>query len=164
MFKQMPFGLRMAGRSIVLPKVGLAALIAVAAIASQSAGSRAQEVVMAPPNIDATDGDSRQCEPFGADCETQPGTAHFQQVFDASLFGGVSGMIDAVVLRQDCPGFPLELEGPTIEVRFSHTSRTPGDLSPVFDDNVGGDEVLVHPAQSLTMFSMSRYSATSVSS
>jgi UDP-3-O-[3-hydroxymyristoyl] glucosamine N-acyltransferase len=155
MIKQMPLGLRMAGRSSVLPKVGLAALVAAAAIALQPAASRAQEeTVMAPPQIDTTDGDSRQCEPFGADCETQPGTAHYQQVFDASLFGGMSGMIDAVMLRQDCPGFPLELEGPTIEVRFSHTSRAPGGLSPVFDDNVGADEVLVHPADALSMFSV----------
>jgi UDP-3-O-[3-hydroxymyristoyl] glucosamine N-acyltransferase len=103
----------------------------------------AQNVTMAPSGIQFRDADSASCGPSGSNCLLAGETARFQQVFEASVFGGRPGIIDALVFRQDCPGIPLESIGPTIQISFSHTTAVPGGLSPVFDDNLGADNTLV---------------------
>lgn len=105
----------------------------------------AQSLVMVPNGIEFLDAGSANCGPFGPECLPVGETTRFQQVFDASLFNGQSGIIDAIVLRQDCPGLPFEGtgEGPALQIRFSHTSVAPGTLSSDFADNVGADEMLV---------------------
>ncbi len=146
----------------VLPRAGICATMAkvtLAIVAVSGAAlivpseSRAQTVVMAPNNIEFLDADSANCGPFGPDCQPTGGSTRYQQVFDASLFNGESGMIDSVTLRQDCPGFALEGAGPALEIRFSHTSSAAGSLSPVFADNVGDDETMVLDSGGFSLFS-----------
>ncbi len=136
-----------------LARACLAAVASLGVTLGAQSQSAAQNIVMTPGEIEFLDADSADCGPFGPECSPAGETTRFQQVFDASLFNGQSGMIDAIVLRQDCPGLPLEGEGPALEIRFSHTSATPGNLSPAFADNMGTDETLVRQSGPFPLFS-----------
>jgi len=109
---------------------------------------------LVPPGSELVEGDARTCVPFGLGCMADPdSTARYQQVFDASLFRGEVGAVDLLVLRLNCPAIPIEIMGPAVEVRLSHTKAEAGALSPTFADNVGTDEMLVLATPALPLFS-----------
>jgi hypothetical protein len=67
------------------------------------------------------------------------GPTRYQQVFDASLFPPGGAYIDQVSFIPDSPGE----YGATVEIRLSHTTALPGELSPVMGENVTGTEEVV---------------------
>lgn len=92
--------------------------------------------IVAPGDLAGAEGGSSNSFPFSF------GTMRYQQVFDASHFGGISGVIDEIRFRVDGndPSFSQTFD---LEMRLSHTSVTPNTLSTTFANNIGGDETLV---------------------
>lgn len=132
----------------------VAAIAGYGALTMAPAAVRGEALVLVPDSFDLVEGDSSTCVPFALGCMSAGSTARFQQVFDASALHGEVGIVDALILRLDCPSLPLEGgTGPMIEVRLSHTTATPSTISPMFADNVGGDETMVLDTPSLPLFS-----------
>lgn len=95
--------------------------------------------IVTPPGNAAVEGDSNNASPFFSD------NARYQQLYDASLFGGQTGLIDRIRFRLDGAvigsGFgPANFD---LEIRLSHTATTPATISPTFATNIGADETLV---------------------
>jgi hypothetical protein len=67
------------------------------------------------------------------------GPTRYQQVFDASLFPPEGAYIDQISFIPDSPGE----YGAAVEIRLSHTTALPGELSPAMDENVTGTEEVV---------------------
>lgn len=109
--------------------------------------------VLVPDTHELVEGDGAACVPFALGCEGAGDTGRFQQVIDATAFNGAMGVVDMLVLRVDCQVGSLELQGPAVEVRLSHTAAAPGSLSGTFADNVGADETVVLSTTSLPVFS-----------
>ncbi|MFQ5467866.1 MAG: hypothetical protein ACE5DS_06985, partial [Kiloniellaceae bacterium] len=133
--------------------LALAAIVGSGALTAAPGMVRGETVVLVPDGLNLVEGDSRACVPFGLGCVGAGSTARFQQVFDAAALRGVTGVVDALILRLDCPSLPLEGVGPAVEVRLSHTLATPDTISPVFADNVGDDETTVLSIPVLPFFS-----------
>lgn len=148
--------LRNAGVSSAIVKAGLAVAATFTFALGTAGPSGAQTFVVSPNNYLTIEGNSGTCGVFGAECPVPGDTVRYQQVIDASVFGGQSGVIDGLVLRQDCPGEQLEGEGPAIQVRLSHTLATPAGLSPMFEDNMGSDETMVLDVPLFQLFSEAR--------
>lgn len=146
-------GLPIAGISSSIAKAGLAVAATVGVAIGASSPSAAQTWIEAPNGVSAVEGDSASCGVFTEDCLAPGETARTQQVIAASVFGGQSGTIGGLVLRQDCTGGQLEGVGPALQIRLSHTSAAPGALSPVFDDNMGSDEMLVMDVPEFPVYS-----------
>jgi hypothetical protein len=88
------------------------------------------------------EGDSRSFHPFTFDF------SHFQQVYASSEFtrpletGGVN--LNAMFFRLDgVDGLELNGTVTNLQIRLSTTGRQPDSLSPVFAENIGGDNTLV---------------------
>ena len=145
--------LRNAGVSSMLAKACLAVVATFGFALASSGPSGAQTFIVAPGSFEAVEGDSATCGPFSPDCAAPGDTLRYQQVIDASVFGGEAGMINGLTFRQDCPGQQLEGEGPALQIRFSHTSIQPGALDPMFDANMGSDEMLVLDVPLFQLFS-----------
>jgi len=68
----------------------------------------------------------------------------YQQVFLGSQFGGVSGFVDKFAYRPDeLYGAPCSQQPIGLQIWFSHTTKSPQALDPVFDNNEGPDMTLV---------------------
>ena len=95
------------------------------------------ETVVAPGDLEFVEGTSNNCFPYIC------GPQRYQQVYEASHFDGISGIIEQIRYRVD--GFYSESFSNTydLEIRLSHTSVTATTLSTIFEDNIGGDETLV---------------------
>jgi hypothetical protein len=74
---------------------------------------------------------------------TQP--LRYQQVYPASDFDDVEGSHEIVEIawRPDASGAPVEWSVADVQIRLSITSRSSGDLSSVFEQNIESDPVLV---------------------
>jgi acetyltransferase-like isoleucine patch superfamily enzyme len=142
-------------RPPVLFRVGRAALFAVAVMAAAAGGAHAQTAITVPAGNETVEGTKANCIPFGTAC-LSTSEAHYQQVYDKSQFGGQSGTIDRIVFRADCniaAVSAFQSGAIDLEIRLSHTSRGPGNLSATFADNVGTDETLVFKDNALTLSS-----------
>jgi UDP-3-O-[3-hydroxymyristoyl] glucosamine N-acyltransferase len=145
--------LQAAGISSTIAKAALAVATTFGIAMGVASPSAAQSWIVSPNDASDVEGDSATCGVFTGDCVVPGETARIQQVISASVFGGQSGIIRGVILRQDCTGAPLEGVGPAMQIRLSHTSAAPGALSPVFDDNMGSDEMLVMDVPDFPIFS-----------
>ena len=67
------------------------------------------------------------------------GPTRYIQVFDASLFPPEGAYIEQISFIPDRPGE----YGAMVEIRLSHTTALPGELSPVMGENVTGTEEVV---------------------
>ena len=93
--------------------------------------------IVAPGDLTNTEGNSNNCFPYIC------GAQRYQQVFDASHFGGTSGTIDKLLYRVDGGSTQTFSNIYDLEIRLSHTTTTPATLSTTFANNIGGDETLV---------------------
>lgn len=92
--------------------------------------------IVAPNDLAAVEGNSNNCFPYTC------GAQRYQQVFSASQFGGLSGIVDKLYFRVDGGGTSFSTTY-NLQIRLSNTSRTPVSLSTTFADNIGADETLV---------------------
>lgn len=115
----------------------LAALLALSA----SSAYGAIAVVVVPEEAADSPGNGGTIFPFGATAECTDGL-RFQQVIDGSEIG--SGNISGVAFRLDDgeSDFGPHTYGDTT-IKLSSTSRSSGNLSETFSDNIGEDETLV---------------------
>jgi hypothetical protein len=67
----------------------------------------------------------------------------YQQLFEASSFEGLSGIVSSIAFRLDSSAQPFTDVALNIEVRLSHTAATATTLSATLADNRGADETLV---------------------
>ena len=134
-------------------KAGLALVFSLGVFAAWPAYGQSNPDVIIPASAESVEGDSSACLPFSGGCMANGDTARYQQVYAASAFNGMRGMVQTLVLRLDCPGYGFETAGPALQIRLSHTKAQPGALSPVFDDNVGADETLVLDTPEVSLFS-----------
>jgi UDP-3-O-[3-hydroxymyristoyl] glucosamine N-acyltransferase len=149
-------GLSNAGISSTIAKAGLAVATTFGVALGVSSPAAAQNYVVSPNGYETIEGDAETCGPFSPDCTVPGETTRYQQVIDASVFGGGAGIIEGIVLRQNCPGFGLEANGPALKIELSHTTVVPGGLSPVFDDNIGSDNMTVLDTDAFSMLSSGR--------
>ncbi len=139
----------MSGNDRAYPAYALfSAIVSFGIILGLPGESAAQNLIPVPDGIEFQEGDAANCGPFGDACLPAGDTARFQQVFDAALFRGQTGIIGSITLRQDCPGILLidGEQGPALQIHLSHSAAAPGGLSPVFDENMGADQVMVRDA------------------
>jgi len=119
-----------------LLKAGALAL-AVAAGTSHAAIA----IVVVPDEAFDTPGNGGTTDPFGATAECTDGM-RFQQIVEGDAVGG--GNISGLAFRLDDGESAL---GPVTygdtTIKLSTTSRTPGNMSKTFADNIGSDETLV---------------------
>lgn len=97
--------------------------------------------VIAPPSAAVGEGNTYQIL-----LDTAPFPARFQQVYSSSLFGGFpQGVsIGQIVFRGDAVnGRDFASSVSDVEVHLSTTSKAVDSLSPVFDLNVGPDDMTV---------------------
>lgn len=93
--------------------------------------------IVTPGAAAGTEGNSNNGYPFNlAD------GIFYQQLYDASLFGGQSGTVDQILFRVD-DGDASFAEMLNLEVRLSHTTVSPAAMSSTFANNVGADETVV---------------------
>jgi hypothetical protein len=124
-----------------------AVLAALAVLATALPGATQAETIVVPSNRETVIGNTGNAIPFGRS-STSNDPARYQQLYDASEFGGEGGdviEISEIRFRID-DGTPEE--SPTffdlIEVRFSTTSAANDGLDElIFDDNIGADDTLV---------------------
>jgi len=95
--------------------------------------------IIAPGAAATTEGDEYNVYPFSLYPD-----GYYQQLYDASLFSGQSGVIDQIQFRLDGDAIGATFDSAhNIEVRLSHTSITPDTMSTTFSNNVGSDETIV---------------------
>ena len=102
--------------------------------------SQVQAVMIVVPGAnETTSGASNQAYPFNEILDM-----HYQQVYAASEFSGVSGIITSIAFRPDEEfGGAFSTSGIDTEIRLSHTTKVPQGLSTTFSENVGADETIV---------------------
>lgn len=115
--------------------------------------ARAQDIVTVPSVKEFTEGGSSNCIPLGIGCFPAGTTARYQQVYAASEFSGMRGIIDKIAFRLNCGEAPFDATGLDIEIRLSHTGATPSAMSGTFANNIGADETLVLQTPSLALSS-----------
>ena len=77
----------------------------------------------------------------------------YQQVYSSGDIGG-SGIIDKIAFRPDFnSGKAFAVSGESVEIRLSHTPKTPDALSATFANNVGADETVVLDTTSFSLSS-----------
>lgn len=111
----------------------------------------AQEIVVpnAFANLESVDGSGA---PFHLTAIGDPPSMRFQQLFNASQFGGATGVIDKISFRPDAVfGAAFSETNIDVEIHLSHKSSF--SLVSRFDDNIGIDETLVLKTNSLALFS-----------
>lgn len=118
----------------------LAGLVFLTALCSGGAHA-AIALVVVPDEAFDSPGNAATNEPFGATASCTDGM-RFQQVFNGDAVG--SGNISSIGFRLDdgeSEFGPFTYEGVT--VKLSSTTRTPGNMSKTFADNIGPDQTLV---------------------
>ena len=88
--------------------------------------------IVAPGAVASTGGDTFNVYPFGLYPD-----GYYQQLYDASLFGGQSRIVEHILFRIDESETSPTSSIHNIEVRLSHTSVTPATMSTTFADNIG---------------------------
>lgn len=105
------------------------------------ASQAAIAVFVVPDEAFDTPGNGGSTDPFGATAECTDGM-RFQQIIEGDAIGG--GNISGMAFRLDDGESAL---GPVTygdtTIKLSTTSRTPGNMSKTFADNIGADETLV---------------------
>jgi len=115
--------------------------------------------IIVPNDLFNVEGNAAATVPF----DIGTGTARYQQVYDASQFapfgqfGGIGpggAWITMLSFRVDvnnsmAQGFDTTL--PSIQINLSTTAKAPDALSPVFAQNVGADDTIVHAAGPLSI-------------
>ena len=130
-------------RSLSVNRIILTGLIA-AGWAFLTAGIATANVIVVPGDLATTEGNSASFLPFNIS-RVGATRQRYQQVYLASEFGGVSGIIDTIAFRsdRDTPsGF--QVFGYGVEIRLAHTPKTPDTLYSDFASNIGTDETLVY--------------------
>ena len=95
--------------------------------------------IVDPGAASSTEGDIYNGYPFSLYPD-----GYYQQLYDATLFGGQSGVIEQILFRLDGDAIGATFDSAyDIEVRLSHTSATPDTMSMTFADNIGADEAVV---------------------
>ena len=94
-----------------------------------------------------TDGNSRSSLPFDyrTNSDIYQGPVHYQQVYAASQFTNVApggAFLVDIAFQQDCSN-RYGGRNTNIQVRVSTSLKTPDQLSPIFSQNIGSDELLV---------------------
>ncbi len=114
-------------------------LLACAASLCLVSGTASAIQIVAPGDLEFVEGNSNNCFPYIC------GPQRYQQIYDASHFAGISGVISEIRYRVD-GDFPASGSFSNtydIEIRLSHTLLTPATLSAIFAANIGADETLV---------------------
>src|ERR1041385_3077113 len=118
-------------------------LVNIVAAATASAASLVETV---PNGYASTGGNDDNIYPFGIGAGTNV-SMRYQQVYDASQFAETipnEGLITEIDFRVDGPhGFGFVATLPDIQINLSTTAKGPDSLSPIFSENVGGDDTVV---------------------
>ncbi len=93
--------------------------------------------VVAPNTNAAVEGDSNNAFPLSN------GGDRYQQVYNASLFGGLTGAITEIAFRLDANAAAFANEVLNLEVNLSHVTTAAGSLSTSFASNIGSDQTNV---------------------
>ena len=112
-----------------------------------------QQVVV--PNAQAeVEGNSSNSFPFHLDRSSTSATSmRYQQVYSSGDIGG-TGIIDKIAFRPDRTfGLIFSSSGDSVEIRLSHTPKSPDGLSATFANNVGADETVVLDTTSFSLSS-----------
>lgn len=120
-------------------KLWACAIVLFAASVSVSA-----TMIVAPGDLEFVEGNSNNCFPYIC------GAQRYQQVFNASHFGGLSGVIDQILYRVN-GGEGSFSNIYDLEIRLSHTTVNAATLSTNFAGNIGGDETLVLDSSSFVI-------------
>jgi hypothetical protein len=107
------------------------------------AGSVVHAAVIVVPSLTTQEGNTNSGAPFSLGINN---SMRFQQVYAASAFVSLPGphLITHLAFRPDGDfGYPTSFTIPDIQINLSTTSASPDGLSPVFQDNVGSDEIVV---------------------
>ena len=113
-------------------------LLSIATSANAAPVSDGAVTIVAPGAAASMEGDTYNVYPFSLYPD-----GYYQQLYDASLFGGQSGVVNQILFRIDGSAFSDFTSAHNIEVRLSHTSVTPATMSTTFADNIGTDETVV---------------------
>lgn len=107
-----------------------------------AAGASA-DVIVAPNSLATTEGNSNNCIPVSGCLNID----RYQQVFDASQFGALSGpeLITEIAFRLDAStGNAFSTFFSNVMITLSTTAAAPDGLSSNFAANVGADATVVH--------------------
>ena len=110
--------------------------VCIAAALGFAATASAAPVVVVPSSLANTEGNSNNCYPFGC------GAQHYQQVFDAAMFGGASGLIDKILFRLE-GGSSSASATFDLTITLSNTTASSSTLSTTFANNLGADATVV---------------------
>lgn len=100
----------------------------------------ASSLIVIPGANASARGDSSNVYPF----DFGPQLSRYQQVYAASEFGPGKRTITALRFRPTDNAQPFSITDPNVRIDLSTTSAAPDGLSPVFDNNTGADDVIVH--------------------
>ena len=104
--------------------------------------------VVTPTGYASLEGDRNNGAPFDiGGVEFGINTMRYQQVYNASLFSALGGpqMITQIAFRPDgLLGSAYSVTLPNIQINLSTTAATATSLSTVFNNNVGGDDMVVY--------------------
>ena len=115
----------------------------------EDAASTPTHEVVVPNAQTNVEGNINNCFPFTNCTENR----RYQQVYSSEDIDG-SGIVHMIAFRPDVTsGVPFTADGVSLEIRLSHTTRSPDGLSSVFADNVGADETVVLDTTNLTLSS-----------
>lgn len=92
--------------------------------------------VVVPGALVNVEGNSNNCFPFAC------GAQRYQQVFDASTFGGASGLIDKILFRLD-GGATSSAATFDLTIALSSTTASSSSISTTFANNIGADATVV---------------------
>ena len=107
------------------------------------------------PNAQTTvEGNNQTQAPFNIGAGGIPAVSmRYQQVYSSGDIGG-SGIIDKIAFRPDgINGQVFAASGESVEIRLSHTPKSPDGLSTTFANNVGADEMVVFDTNSFSLSS-----------
>lgn len=108
--------------------------------------------IVAPNNLASVEGNSGDAYPFVSDGNT----VRYQEVFDASQFSTLSGgggIVTGLVLRRNGVNPPINTTITNLQINLSTTTRAPNNLSVVFSQNIGLNEMVVFPNGPFHVFS-----------
>lgn len=106
-------------------------------------GAAHASLVIAPGSAAGSDGNSNNCFPFSC------GTMHYQQEYDASLFGGKAGIISALMFRTDSASSSFVNRALDMTITFSNARTSAATMSTTFASNVGSNATTVFDGSGL---------------
>jgi hypothetical protein len=122
-------------------------VVLVLAVALACAPAVAAQTVVVPNSLVSVEGNSNNAFPWGV-----TGGMRWQQVFNANQFAGPL-VIGQITFRPDADaGFAFNRTLSAVQISLSTTANGPNALSPVFANNLGGDNAVVYSG-SLTLSS-----------